>query len=262
MKNKIDFVRFVTEMSEKFRLERGKDLKVSYRAENLSFTDEMLNFINIRWMKAKRKWPGMFNGKLYHVSKKEVSKQEVFLDTIDSNYKEYVGTREPEFARLFGSSCMVRPLSVGALVVTADNKLLLGRRKFVDTWEGFYSSVAGYVQLPRSPRSPPEVIEALKQELFQEAAIDEKEISSSRFLGPVGKSYLVFEVNVGVPSSTLSARQPTEKEFARFEFLQKGAEAIKGFIIQNKFNIMPGCLASLIFFVIHHFGEEWVSNLQ
>ncbi len=262
MKNENDFIRFVTDTSEIFRRERGKNLKISYRAKNLSFTDEMMNFIDIHWEKAKKKWPGMFNGKLYHVLKKEICKQEVLLDTIDSNYKEYVGTREPEFARLFGSSCVVSPLSVGTLVVTVDNKLLLGRRKFVDTWEGFYSTVAGYVQLPRSPKSPPEAIETLRQELFEEAAIDRKEISSFRFLGSVGKSYLVFEVSVEISSSTLLVRQPTEKEFAEFEFLQNDRESIREFIKEKKFKTMPGYLASLIFFGIHHFGEEWVSKFQ
>lgn len=64
MKNEVDFVRFVAETSEKFKCEWGRDLKISYRAENLSFTDEMLKFIDMHWEKAEKKWPGIFNDRL------------------------------------------------------------------------------------------------------------------------------------------------------------------------------------------------------
>jgi hypothetical protein len=260
MKTRDYFGKFAGGIGEKFRNEHGKELKVAYVPENLPFDDEMLAFIETQWEKAKKKWPRMFNGKLYHVLRKEVGEQGIFINTIDSNYKEYVGTREPEFAKLFSSRYVINPLSVGALVITSDGKLLLGKRKYVDTWEGFYSTIAGYVQLPQAPMSPPDVIEALRQELFQEAAICEKEVTSSRFLGSAGESYLIFEVNIEIPSSTVMDREPVEKEFARIEFLQSDRKAIKKFIKQKKFNIMPGCLASLIFFGMQRFGDEWVSG--
>jgi hypothetical protein len=262
MKTEENLAKFVEETIEKFKNEHGKDLKISYATENLPLTREMTEFINLHWIRAKKKWPGMFNGKLYHVLRKEIMENEILITTIDSNYKEYVGTRKPKFAKLFDHRYVVNPLSVGALVITSDNKLLLGKRKNVDIWEGFYSTVAGYVQIPESPRSPPDVMGALKQELFQEAAIDENEISDSQFLGTVGKSYLIFEINIHISSSTMVDRQPMDKEFVRFEFLQSDREFIKRFIEHKRFKIMPECLASLIFFGIRHFGENWAASLR
>lgn len=261
MKNDYEFKMFVTETSNKFEQEYGKKPKISYEQKCLPFTDEMKAFIKAHWSEVRQKWPKIYNDKLYHVVYTNSSESNIVFHTINSNYMEYVGTRVPEFRKSFGGSCIVNPLSVGLLVVTADGKIPIGRREFVDTWKGFYSTVAGYVQHPKKPRTPPDINKTITQELLEEAAIAREEISNMSFLGSSGNSYLIYEVAVRTSFFELTSRKPTEIEFSKLEFVEKSAKSLKNFIKDNRLRIMPGCLASLIYFGLRHFGRKWGLDL-
>jgi len=261
LKSDFDFKQFVSEAKVQFQIEQGKEPKIIYSPKRAPFADEMQDFIKTKWKEAKQKWPRMYNDKLYHVTKKEYSELNIVFHTIDSDYQEYVGTRNSEFKKLFGTDFVVNPLSIGLLVATSDYKILIGRRKFVDTWEGFYSTVAGYVQHPKRPETPPDLNETINQELFQEAAIVSKDIVNVNFLGSFGDSYLIYEVKVKVAYSELVSRKPSEVEFARLEYIENADDALELFVDANRLAIMPGCLRGLIYFGLQHFGTKWGSDL-
>jgi hypothetical protein len=62
-----------------------------------------------------------------------------------SSFKEYVGTCSNEFKRLFGQDNIVRPLSVGTMIITTENKWIIGRRLETHNYQGYYTLVAGYM---------------------------------------------------------------------------------------------------------------------
>ena len=62
-----------------------------------------------------------------------------------SSFNKYVGTFSNEYKRLFGQDNIVRPLSVGTMIITTDNKWILGRRLGTHDYQGYYTQVAGYM---------------------------------------------------------------------------------------------------------------------
>jgi 8-oxo-dGTP pyrophosphatase MutT (NUDIX family) len=72
--------------------------------------------------------------------------QKIELHLTDTDYKEFVGTRNPEFIATFGKKQISNPLSVGAVLITEDNKLILGRRSSsIDGSKYALSVIAGYL---------------------------------------------------------------------------------------------------------------------
>ena len=183
------------------------------------------------------------------------------MKTIDSTYKEYVGSRDPEFEELFGTKYVIRPLSVGVIVVTGDDKILIGKRESVDTWKGYHGIIAGYVQLPKNLRSPPDINETVVQELFEEAAIRKEEIAILHFLGVTSYSYLMFEGETQILSSELLSRVPIKREFGKFGFVEKNEESLASFICRRKAKVTPACLVSLLYFGIKNYGKSWLASL-
>jgi hypothetical protein len=58
----------------------------------------------------------------------------------------FVGTRNPEFIATFGKEQISNPLSAGAVLITKDNKLILGRRSSsIDGSKYALSVIAGYL---------------------------------------------------------------------------------------------------------------------
>jgi hypothetical protein len=44
-----------------------------------------------------------------------------------SSFKEWIGTKSNRFKELFGQNRIIKPMSVGTMIVTADNKWIIGR---------------------------------------------------------------------------------------------------------------------------------------
>jgi hypothetical protein len=61
------------------------------------------------------------------------------------SFEEYVRACSNEFKRLFGQKNIVRPLSVGTMIITTDNKWIIGRRLETHDYQGSYTLVAGYM---------------------------------------------------------------------------------------------------------------------
>ena len=66
--------------------------------------------------------PIIFDGKLLHVKRHDFSQSKLVFDTCMSSFKEWVGTKSNEFKKIFGRNRVIKPLSVGSMIVTADNK--------------------------------------------------------------------------------------------------------------------------------------------
>ena len=257
-----EFSKFTTDFYKIYHRQKGKQLELKYKSDKVKFSDDMRVFIESSWRKAKEKWPKMYDDKLYHVNRHEVDRSYIILEVIDSNYKEYVGSRDPEFEELFGPKYVIRPLGVGVIAVTGDDKILIGKRESVDTWKGYHGTIAGYVQLPKNSSFPPDINETVIRELFEEAAIRKDEIAMLRFLGVTSYSQLVYEVELKTLSSEFFSRAPIEREFGEFRFIEENKKSLANFIRRHKAKITPISLASLIYFGIKNYGKSWLTSLH
>jgi hypothetical protein len=69
------------------------------------------------------------------------------LKLSDTDFREFVGTRGHEFIRIYGRKQSANPLSVGAALVTMDNRIILGKRSAarIDAGKSTISVPAGYI---------------------------------------------------------------------------------------------------------------------
>src|SRR5215211_3898998 len=111
------------------------DIKVVYRRKRLNQTNSALQFIESKWREFVKNNIKSFNGKLSRVDSYDIreknnngKKNLIELQLGDTDYKEFVGTRGHEFIRRYGRKQSANPLSVGAVLVTMDNRIILGRR--------------------------------------------------------------------------------------------------------------------------------------
>ena len=99
-----------------------------YSPVRISFNDSKISYIDKEWTYKIKKKPSIFDGKLFHVKRQEFLPPRLVFDTCLSSFKEWIGTKISEFNRLFGQKRIIKPLSVGSMVVTSDNKWIIGRR--------------------------------------------------------------------------------------------------------------------------------------
>jgi 8-oxo-dGTP pyrophosphatase MutT (NUDIX family) len=130
----------------------GRDcLKVRYKPVRQSYGLKANELIELKWNEFLALNPKSYNGPLFRVNKwsdfnSRDGLQKIELHLTDTNYKEFVGTRNPEFIATFGKDQISNPLSAGAVLITKDNKLILGRRSSsIDGSKYALSVIAGYL---------------------------------------------------------------------------------------------------------------------
>ncbi len=105
-----------------------KNIQVSYAATKLRRNSVLEKFIKKGWEEEKKKNPNIFAGNLAHIYKQEFNKKSIKISTIHVTYDAYLVTSNEEFFKKFPNECSANPLSVGALVMTSDSKIILGKR--------------------------------------------------------------------------------------------------------------------------------------
>jgi len=98
-----------------------------YSPIRIRFQDNEKLFIEREWEKEVKRKPTIFNGKLFHVKRQEFLLPWLVFDTCMSSFKEWIGTKSNRFKELFGQNRIIKPMSVGTMIVTADNKWIIGR---------------------------------------------------------------------------------------------------------------------------------------
>ena len=129
----------------------GRDyLKVRYKPVRQSYGHKANELIELKWNEFLALNPKSYNGPLFRVNKwsdfnSRDGVQKIELHLTDTNYKEFVGTRNPEFIATFGKEQISNPLSAGVVLITEDNKLILGRSSSIDGSKYALSVIAGYL---------------------------------------------------------------------------------------------------------------------
>ena len=132
----------------------NNDIKVVYVNKRLNQTNSALQFIESKWKEFVKNNTKSFNGKLSRVDSYSIRKKDnngkgnlIELQLSDTHYKEFVGTRDHEFIRRYGIEQSASPLSVGVVLVTMDNRIILGKRSAarIDASKSTISVPAGYI---------------------------------------------------------------------------------------------------------------------
>lgn len=103
-------------------------IEISYRNISIFRNREVTNYIKKQWNDVIKKKPSMFAGNLISMEKNNSESKYIKLDTIHTTYDDYYITKTEEFQKTFPNEIHNRALSVGCVLVTSDNYVIMGIR--------------------------------------------------------------------------------------------------------------------------------------
>lgn len=156
------------EMTDR-RIDRGQQLEQKIKEE---------------W--ASRAAKGWFPGPLVRLEKFNLSMDgKLSLILGETDFKEYIGSRDLESLRRFGYEGIANPLSTSSVLVTSDQKIIVIQKLRGDA-SGSIDVLGGYVH-PEKDIDPTvgklSLFKAAKREIAEEAGVKEGEISELWCLG-------------------------------------------------------------------------------
>ena len=227
-----------------------KNIDCLYSPIRMTFTDNERLYIDKEWKnEVKRKRP-TFDGKLFHVKRHDSGQSGLVLETCISSFKEWIGTRSSEFMKLFDQTRVIKPLSVGSMIITSDNKWIIGRRVKTYDLEGKYALLGGYVDPDRDLfSSKPDPFFAIKREVEEETGINGKQYIRSVIclgLNVIDQPCLGFNVLLKLSYNELISNIPKEKEFKRLEGYDYDKGSIERFVKSSYNELTPHTLAIIL----------------
>jgi 8-oxo-dGTP pyrophosphatase MutT (NUDIX family) len=222
-----------------------------YESRKTLFPHRLKNIIETRWLEFKSSNPEAFNGPLLKVHKYKIHKNfgrvtRIDLHLTETDYKEFVGTRDSKFVTKFGAN----PLSTSTVIVTRDNKLIFGKRSSdVDTSKFKISVLAGYIDpnkdimtLANGNRQV-DIFEGAIREVCEESGIQRSNIIDFTCLG------LLYNTEQNQTNVPFYARlNISGKDLARFHKKMRDTEFSEFIIIEN-------CRPSIRKFEELHYSE-------
>ena len=185
----------------------------------------------------------------------------------NTGYKEYVTTRQPEFASAHLRQELGNALSVCSVVETSDGHILLDKRAGVDVYEGRYHVIGGFFErgLDTNNDQHPDPFAAMRREIHEETGVQSTDISHQYCLGIVydiliPHAELCFLTQLHIPLSTVLTRTPLDREIKQLRSLAVNAESLRDFIVSNHGNISATGEPNLLMYGAWKFGEAWFAD--
>jgi len=217
----------------------SEQVQITYREGKIQQPEDALQFISRKWKNAQSENSELFNGRLYRVDQHALTDNILRLRLSDTDYKEYVGTRDSDFVNKFGIELASNPISVGIVLVTLDNKIILGRRtNDVDIEKSKIAVMAGYADPTLDwKENRPDLFYAVKREASEELLIDMNSISNLKSLGLVfnscrNQTYMPFQGQINAYADDI--KNFNKKEFSQIIMIDNEKQTIIGFIGEMK----------------------------
>lgn len=185
----------------------------------------------------------------------------------DTSYKEYVTTREPEFALHHPREERGNAIGVCSVVETSDGAILLDKRQGVDVYVGRYHVIGGFFERGLDTSERPDPFQAITREIREETGIQSVDIREQYCLGAVydlatPHAELCFLTLLNITLAEVYTRTPEEDEIKNLESLQVTAESLRAFILSHHGRISATGEPNLLWYGALRFGEEWYQELM
>jgi len=227
-----------------------EDIVCFYTPDRILFNDCERYYIDAEWNKEVKMKPSLFDGKLFHANRQEFLQSQLMFHTCLSSFKEWVGTKGNKFKELFCQNKVIRPLSIGSMIVTSDNKWIIGRRKKTYDLEGQYTLISGYMDPDKDLiNSKPDPFFSIRREIEEETGTNgDQDIADVLCLGVDGidQPYLAFRTQLKISYDELIPNIPAEKEFRKLEAYEYNETSIKNFVESNYKEMTPHTLANML----------------
>lgn len=211
----------------------------------------------------------LYDAPLFRYLEAEITEEQTLRLVLgDTGYKEYVTTRQPEFAGQHTRQELGNALSVCSVVETSDESILLDKREGVDVYEGRYHVIGGFFerQLDINAEARPDPFAAIRREIHEETGVHPADISRQDCLGVVydrctPHAELCFLTRLNIPLATVQARTPLDREIKHLRSLAVTTDSLRAFILTNHGNISATGEPNLLMYGAGKFGEEWFKSM-
>ncbi|MBA2287767.1 MAG: NUDIX hydrolase [Ktedonobacteraceae bacterium] len=220
-------------------------------------------------VRARERGIRLFDAPVYRLSSIEVRPDgTLHLLLGNTTYKEYVTTRDPEFATGREPHELGNPLSTCSVIETSDDYILLDKRQDVDVYEGRYHTIGGAFERGRdTTEGRPDPFKAIRREIREETGVQEDDIAEQYCLGAVydlltPHSELCFLTRLRIPLSTVHTRTPEDDEIKQLHTLAVTAESLRAFILEHHGAISATGEPNLLLYSGLKFGEAWFEEIM
>lgn len=185
--------------------------------------DELDQKIEENWQRVLTKNPSAFPGSMYRVNSWKLEGGKIIFDLGQTNYKEYVATRNLASLRQYGYEALSNPIGVSTILITSDGKLIIVKRSSGDG-TGSIDAIGGAVDTKEDLiNGEVDFFHAAKRELAEELNFETVEnlepyLSHTVCLGLVYEyaglchPQLVFAAETNLPSEEIKQRISDEIE--------------------------------------------------
>lgn len=253
-------------------LYRRDQLDITYDPSlRMPVTSSIQQWMDTLWQQklaiAHEKGTRLFDSQLFRLEQATASPDGILhLVLGNTSYKEYVTTRELDFASGRNRSELSNALGVCSVVETSDGYILLDRRQGVDAYVGRYHVIGGFFErdldMTTGTEVQPDPFAAVSREIREETGIQSADIREQFCLGAVydlmlPHCELCFLTRLNISLQEVHTRVPEEDEIKQLHTLHVTAENLRDFILTNHGNISPTGEPNLLMYGAVKFGEGW-----
>ena len=214
-------------------------VRANYKKGRISQAKEVLEIIEDKWKKSHSKNTKLFNGQLFRLVNYNIENNQIEFYLSDTDYKEYVGTRDIDFVSKFRKDKTSNPISVGAVLVTLDNKIILGERSNeVDSQKSKIAVIGGNAD-PRHDfsKDKPDIFGAMRREIGEELGIRENMVSNLSIIGLVSnleryQTFIPFQGKILLNADQI--QDFDRKEFSRIVILDNNEKSVIEFLTKMR----------------------------
>lgn len=124
-------------------------IRITYTPVSREYSKEEREEIESEWNDAIAKYkerPGaIFNGNLFSLISWSLECGELHINLGNTNYKEYVGTRNNKRKSIPGKSSPSNPLAICASLITTDGYMVIEKRNGGDVYNDYFHVIGGFM---------------------------------------------------------------------------------------------------------------------
>ncbi|MCH7813456.1 MAG: NUDIX hydrolase [Planctomycetes bacterium] len=214
---------------------------------------------------ARKSGRRLYNGSLARLARWSIKEDVLCLETGPTDYRHFLATNFCPGQRVGAEAC-ADPLGTSATVITADGRLVLGRRQpNLPCHAGYLHAVGGMLEPhDRTDDGGLDVFAALRRELAEELAVAGDEIEELVVTGLVRdrtivQPELLFDARLSLTARELFDRldlSHPDQEHTALESCGDEPETVVPFIERSD-SITPVAVAALLLHGRHDWGGDW-----
>ncbi|MDP9314407.1 MAG: NUDIX hydrolase [Chloroflexota bacterium] len=185
------------------------------------------------------------------------------LELSGTDYREFVGTRTPDLYDPRDRAQLANPLGTSAVVITADHKILCGRRPInANINPGRYFLLGGFMT-PADLASPDGLFGGIVREIHEETGIAPGAHQQTYCTGLVYDTQILhpelcFSTHVTETFDTICTYQSQDREVIKLESIDNDPHSVAGWLMQLHGRQLVGTAEACL--LLHGrlaFGEAW-----